>query len=163
MTERLKNLQKWFITESLEDLIDVRNRHRFVEKDEIELLDEIIESKVRDEEASSGMKSEGGGTNPEELDGSTCPPAINQVSGVSLDRVVGDLNSTEAHVDMFGPELKPSPAPRWAPDHVPAVPVPAAVGATPIHKDGTQANTFVGEVPILPGVKIHFNNPGRSA
>jgi hypothetical protein len=134
MIERLKSLQKWFMTESLEDLIDFRNRHRFVEKDEIELLDGVIESRVRDEEASLEMASEGGGTNPEELDGSTCPPAINQVSGASLDLVVGDPNSTEAHVDMFGPELKPSPAPRWVPDHVPAVPVPAAVGATPIHK-----------------------------
>jgi hypothetical protein len=162
MIERLKSLQKWFMTESLENLIDFRNRHRFVERDEIQLLDEIIESKIRDEEASLEMKSEGGGTNPEELDGSTCPPAINQVSGVSLDRVVGDPNSTEAHVDMFGPELRPSPAPRWAP-HVPAVPSADVVGASPIHADGTQSNTFVGDLSILPDVKIKFNNPGRSA
>jgi hypothetical protein len=104
-----------------------------------------------------------------ELDGRTCPPAINSPSTASFESVTprGDSNSVAAHVEMFGPELKPSPAPnrerRWAPDHVPAVPSADVVGASPIHADGTQSNTFVGDVPTLPGVKISFNNPGRSA
>jgi hypothetical protein len=104
-----------------------------------------------------------------ELDGRTCPPAINSPSTASFESVTprGDSNSVAAHVEMFGPELKPSPAPnrerRWAPDHVPAVPSADVVGASPIHADGTQSNTFVGDLSILPDVKIHFNNPGRSA
>jgi len=103
-----------------------------------------------------------------ELDGRTCPLAINSPSTASFESVTprGDSNSVAPHVEMFGPELKPSPAPnrerRWAPDH-PAVPSADVVGASPIHADGTQSNTFVGDLSILPDVKIKFNNPGRSA
>jgi hypothetical protein len=163
MNERL-NLKTRFEKLSIDELVGKLDQYADVDEptEEVRILEEVLAQKIS--EAVKVPVAKEAGQSPEpERDGRTCPPAINQVSGIPLNHVVGDPNSTEGHVDMFGPELKPSLAPRWKPDHIPAVPVPAAVGATPIHKDGTQANTFVGEVPILPGMKIRFNNTGRSA
>jgi Fe-S-cluster formation regulator IscX/YfhJ len=97
-----------------------------------------------------------------ELDGRTCPPAINSPSTASFESVTprGDSNSVAPHVEMFGPELKPSPAPRWLSSDAakPAVLDPNALPVQKIHKDGICAESFIGEIP---GTSVVFVNPNR--
>jgi hypothetical protein len=119
---------------------------------------------------------EAGGTHPEVLDGTTCPPAINRPSTAMFDDVQGDPNSTERPRDIFGPELKPSSAPARDVEllseaeldreiaaaaketklgHIPPA---TAIAQVPIHSDGVQANSFVG---VVPGTGVVFSNPNR--
>ena len=113
MSERF-NLKPRFEKLSIDDLASRLGQYADVEEptEEVRILEAVLAQKIS--EAVKVPVAKEAGQSPEpDLDGRTCPSAINQVSGVPLNHVVGDPNSTEAHVDMFGPELKPSPAPRW--------------------------------------------------
>lgn len=152
----IEKLKTRFEQMSIDQLAEQLDRH-VDEPLELRIIEEVLKSKI------GAMVKEAGQSPEPELDGRTCPSAINSPSTASFESVTprGDSNSTEKQNEMFGPELKPSPAPnrerRWVPDHVPAVPNAAVVGAAPIHGDGTQSNTFIGEV--IPG--LIFCNPGR--
>jgi hypothetical protein len=122
------------------------------------VLNDVIDAKIK----AMVAETKDGKLPPTETeetgDATLCPPAINSPSPAAFESAVPrDSNSTEKHADSIPVNCKPSPAPRWIPDHVPAVPAADVVGAAPINSDGTQANTFVGEV--VPG--LTFANPGR--
>jgi hypothetical protein len=157
MNERLAGLKDYFFREDLEHLLWLRDRHRFVLPEEIELLEQVIEQKIAEE---SG-------------DGTVCPPPVRIPSGVA-EMATGDPNDTSKPVDMFGQQNKPSPAPprdeveqerqaieaeiekleKQHPAPAPALAVPPHA----VHQDGTRAGGFVG---VLPG-NVKFSNPGRS-
>jgi hypothetical protein len=155
----VNQLRERFTKLSIDQLVVLLDQYADEPTVESRMIEEVLAQKIgvmANEVKLPRIEEEAG-------DATLCPPPIQAPSGAAFESVSRDINSTEAHVDMFSPELKPSPAPRWIPDHVPAVPSADVVGVAPIHKDGTQSNTFVGDVQVLPGVKISFNNPGRSA
>jgi hypothetical protein len=158
----VQQLRQKFESMSLDDLtlvIDEYEDGRWKQA----VLNDVIDAKIK----ATVAETKDGKLPPTETeetgDATLCPPAINSPSTAAFESAVPrDSNSTEKHADSIPANCKPSPA-RWAPDHVPAVPSADVVGASPIHADGTQSNTFVGDLSILPDVKIKFNNPGRSA
>jgi hypothetical protein len=129
-----------------------------------------------DIQGSLEMESEGAGQSPSVLDGTSVPPPIQQPSQFNT-LPSPDPNSTAPHEDLFGPELKPSPAPARDVELLSEVeldreiaaaaqetklghiPPATAVAPHPIHSDGVSASSFVGEVPGTGGVV--FSNPGR--
>jgi hypothetical protein len=122
------------------------------------VLNDVIDAKIKAMLAETKDKKLPPTEVEEAGDPTLCPPALNSPSPAAFERAAPrDSNSTEKHADSIPVNRKPSPAPRWVPDHIPAVPVADAVGAAPIHSDGTQSNTFAGEV--VPG--LTFVNPGR--
>jgi hypothetical protein len=153
----VQQLRQKFESMSLDDLILVIDEYEDGGWKQA-VLNDVIDAKIKAMTAETKHRKLPSTETEETGDATLCPPAINSPSPAAFERAAPrDSNSTEKHVDSIPVNCKPSPAPRWIPDHVPAVPAADVIGAAPIHSDGTQSNTFVGEV--VPG--LMFVNPGR--
>ncbi len=82
----------FFRTFSIEDLVDLRNRGKYV-GEELDTLQTILEEKVHGEETPAERNEEAEGTNPESL---AQESHYQQPSTVPLKRIAADQSSTES-------------------------------------------------------------------
>jgi hypothetical protein len=157
--EQLK-LKSRFEKLSIDELVARLDQHSNEPTVESRMLEEVLAQRIAD--MANEVRENSRQLSEPEVDGRTCPPAINAPSTASFESVTprGDSNSVAPHVEMFGPELKPSPAPRWLSSDAakPAVLDPNALPVQKIHKDGICAESFIGEIP---GTSVVFVNPNR--
>jgi hypothetical protein len=154
--DKIMNIEKVktrFEQMSIDQLAEQIDRH-VDEPLELRIIEEVLKSKI----GAMVKKAKLPSVKEDTGDATLCPPPIQAPSGAAFESVSRDINSTEAHVDMFGPELKPSPA-RWLSSDIakPAVPDANTLPPQKIHGDGVNAESFSGEV--VPG--LSFVNPGR--